>query len=282
MQDRQSSRTALGVAYIRAAHQILDNQPLLFPDPIALKLLGSDAADAIHGMVERHQNPYGKGLRSHICLRSRFAEDKLAEEVRRGARWYVLVGAGFDTFAYRQPVWAKALNIVEIDHPATQQAKRQMLAAAKLALPDNLSFASVDFAAESLTDVLGRLGIPATEGVYFSWLGVTMYLSEEAIGNSLSAMAGVSRRSSITFSFRQPPDPSVPADTFLDSKVEAMGEPFVSSFSEEAIAAALLKCGFGTADFLTPEKAAERYYRPLREDLPPPRRTTIVHASKSA
>ncbi|MDR3526537.1 MAG: class I SAM-dependent methyltransferase [Rhizomicrobium sp.] len=174
MQDRQASRTALGVAYIRAAHQLLDRQPLLFPDPIALKLLGPDASDAIHGMIERHQNPYGKGLRSHVCLRSRYAEDKLADEVRAGARWYVMVGAGFDTFAYRQPAWAAPLNIVEIDHPATQQAKRQMLAAAKMALPDNLAFASVDFTTEDLAHVLGRLGIPATDRVVFSWLGVTM------------------------------------------------------------------------------------------------------------
>ena len=280
MQDRQASRTALGVAYVRAAHQLLDNQPLLFADPVALKLLGPDAGDAIHGMIARHQNPYGKGLRSHVCLRSRYAEDRLADEIRTGARWYVLVGAGFDTFAYRQPAWAKALNIVEIDHPATQQAKRQMLAAAKLALPENLSFASVDFTAESLGDVLGRFAIPATDGVVFSWLGVTMYLPEDAIRDSLSAMAGASQRSSVTLTFRQPPDPSVPADIFLDSKVEAMGEPFVSSFTEEVMAARLSESGFGATDFLAPEKAAERYYTPQREDLPPPRRTTIVHASR--
>lgn len=280
MQDRQASRTALGVAYIRAAHQILDRPPLLFADPVAIKLLGPDTADAIHGMIERHQNPYGRGLRSHVCLRSRFAEDTLAEEVGLGARWYVLVGAGFDTFAYRQPAWAKTLRIVEVDHPATQQAKRQMLAAADLRPPENLSFASVDFNTESLGDVLARLAIPVDDSVVFSWLGVTMYLSEEAIRRSLDAMAAVSRRASVTLTFRQPPDPSVPSDKVLDDMVAGLGEPFVSSFTEEAIAAVLRECGFGKADFLTPQKAAERYYTPPREGLPAPRHSMIVHASK--
>jgi methyltransferase (TIGR00027 family) len=281
MQDHQASRTALGVAYMRAAHQILDRQPLLFSDPVALKLLGPDAADAIHGMIERHQNPYGRGLRSHVCLRSRFAEDKLAEEVRNGAGWYVLVGAGLDTFAYRQPAWTKALRIIEVDHPATQQAKRQMLAAAELAAPENLTFASIDFNRESLRDVLGRLAIPADASVVFSWLGVTMYLSEDAIRRSLDAMAAVAQRASVTLTFRQPPDPSVPSDKIIDDMVAGLGEPFVSSFTEAAITAILRERGFGTADFLTPGKATEHYYTPAREGLPAPRRTTIVHAAKS-
>ncbi len=278
MQEHQASRTALGVAYVRAAHQLLDRQPLLFPDPVALRLLGPDTADAIHGMIDRHQNPYGRGLRSHVCLRSRFAEDRLAEEVRAGARWYVLVGAGFDTFAYRQPAWAKALRIVEVDHPATQQAKRQMLAAAELVPPENLTFASVDFRTESLAAVLARLAIPPEDSVVFSWLGVTMYLSEDAIANSLEAMAAVSRRASVTLTFRQPPDPAIPSEKKIDDMVAALGEPFVTSFTPEAVAATLRERGFGAADFLTPEKAAERYYTPPREDLPAPRRTTIVHA----
>jgi len=247
---------------------------------VALKLLGPDTADAIHGMIERHQNPYGRGLRSHVCLRSRFAEDKLAEDVAAGARWYVLVGAGFDTFAFRQPSWARPLRIVEVDHPATQMAKRQMLAAADLVPPENLHFAAADFTRETLGEVLGRAGIPRDEAVYFSWLGVTMYLSEEAIGQSLDAMAAVSERASVTFTFRQPPDPAVPSEEKIADLVAAAGEPFVSAFTPEAIAEKLIERGLCNLDFLTPEKALERYYTPARDDLAAPRRTTIVHAAK--
>jgi methyltransferase (TIGR00027 family) len=280
MQDHQASKTALGVAYIRAAHQLLDRHPLLFPDPIALKLLGPDAEDAIHGMSQRHQSPYGKGLRSHVCLRSRFAEDMLAREAADGARWYILVGAGFDTFAYRQPAWARSLRIVEIDHPATQVAKRQMLEAAGILLPENLTFAAAEFTQEALTDVLAKLAIPASDHVCFSWLGVTMYLPEDAIGQSLDAMATVCDHPSVTLTFRQPPSPDSARDKVIGDFVAGMGEPFISAFTPEAIAAKLTERGFGEVDFLTPEKANDRYYSVCGEGLPLPRHTTIVHARK--
>ncbi|GAA0549029.1 methyltransferase (TIGR00027 family) [Rhizomicrobium palustre] len=279
MQDHQASRTALGVAYIRAAHQILDSHPLLFADPVAVRFLGPDTADAIHGMIARHQHPRGRGLRSHVCLRARFAEDMLAEEAANGATTYVLVGAGFDTFAFRQPHFAKGMRIVEIDHPATQAAKRQMIAAAELTVPENLRFAAADFTREGLGDVLGRLGIDPNEGVYFSWLGVSMYLTEADIDKSLEAMAKVSTRASITLTFRQPPDPSMPAEKEIADVVAAMGEPFISAFSEEAMAEKLKQKGFAQQNFLDPENAATRYYAEQR-DLPPPRRTTIVHAAR--
>lgn len=279
MQDHQASRTALAVAYIRAAHQILDRQPLLFADPLALKLLGQDSEDAIHGMIERHQNPYGRGLRSHVCLRSRVAEDHLCEQAKAGARWYILLGAGMDTFAYRQPGWARSLRIVEIDHPATQAAKRRMLEAADITPPGNLIFAPVDFSRDTLAQALGRLGIAPSDGVVFSWLGVTMYLTEETISRALQDMAQASSRVSVTLTFRQPPDPSYPGEMQIDDMVAALGEPFVSTFTPEAMAQVLTERGFRSLDFLTPEKAAARYYTPLHEGLPAPRRTTILCAS---
>lgn len=280
MQDNQPSRTALGVAYIRGAHQILDRHPLLFSDPLAMRLLGPDAADAVHGMIERHQTPYGRGLRSHVCLRARVAEDKLAAAVKAGARWYIQLGAGFDTFAYRQPAWAHGLRIVEVDHPATQAAKRRMLEAADITPPDNLTFAAADFNRQTLGEILNRLGIAPTERVYFSWLGVTMYLSEEAIGQSLVAMAQASMRASVTLTFRQPPDPSHPGEQKIDDMVAALGEPLISHFTCEAIAAKLKECGFNTIEFFDPETVAALYYTPPRDGLPAPRRTTIVFAAK--
>jgi O-methyltransferase involved in polyketide biosynthesis len=156
-----------------------------------------------------------------------------------------------------------------------------MLAAADLTPPENLSFASVDFNTESLSDVLGRLAIPDEDSVVFSWLGVTMYLSEEAIARSLDAMAAVSQRASVTLTFRQPPDPSIPGDKVIDDMVAGLGEPFVSCFTQAAIATILRERGFGATEFLTPEAAVERYYTPPREGLPPPRHATIVHATKA-
>lgn len=276
MQDQTASRTALGTAFARAVHQLIDPPPLLFADPAALPLLGPNAAESIQAMIDRHQSPYGRGLRSHVCLRARFAEDRLADAVRQGATWYVLVGAGFDTFALRQPDWARGLRIVEVDHPATQSAKRDMIAAAGFALPDNLTFAAADFTRESLADVLARHGIE--DAAYFSWLGVTMYLDEAAIDASLAAMAA--RRSSLTLTFKQPDDGTIPGDAKIAEFVASLGEAFVSFFTPQQMAAKLAQHSFVTQQFLTPEKARADYFTPPRGGIPAPRHTSIVYAAK--
>jgi methyltransferase (TIGR00027 family) len=276
MLEQQASKTALGVAYIRAAHQILDTAPLLFEDPVALPLLGPNAPEAIRTTIERYQSPYGRGLRSHVCLRSRFAEDMLRQS---GANRYVLVGAGFDTFALRQPDWAKGLRILEVDHPATQAAKCEMMARNGFTEPENVSFAATDFTRETLADVLGREDIGSSETVYFSWLGVTMYLTEAAIDASLAAMARVAAKAAVCLTFKQPDDGVVAGERAMADFVAALGEAFVSFFTPDQMADKLRQHGFGRQEFLTPERARADYFTPPRGGLPAPRKTGIVFAT---
>jgi methyltransferase (TIGR00027 family) len=275
MLDQQASRTALGVAYIRAAHQIIDTAPLLFEDPIALPLLGPNAKNAIGAMTDRLQSPYGRGLRSHVCLRSRFTEDRLRQA---NPDCYVLVGAGFDTFGLRRLDWAKGLRIVEIDHPATQDAKKASIAVAGLAVPDNLCLTAADFTRESLADVLERLSIMPESRVFFSWLGVTMYLTQAAIDQSLAAMA--SYQASLCLSFKQPSSRTSPGEKQMADLVAGLGEAFVSFFTPDEMAAKLKQHGFAAQEFLTPEKARADYYTPPRFGLPAPRHTGIVWAAR--
>jgi methyltransferase (TIGR00027 family) len=275
MLDQTASRTALGTAFIRAAHQIFDAPPLLFPDPMALPILGPDAAATIAAFKDRHQSRFGRGLRSHVCLRARFAEDKLAAAA--GTKWYVLVGAGFDTFALRQQ--APHLRIIEVDHPATQAAKRDAIAAARLAVPDNLTFAPADFTRETLGDVLGRQAIGRDEAVYFSWLGVSMYLEESAVDDCLRAMAGAADRVGVCLTFKQPSDPANPWESDMAAFVANLGEKFISVFTPDEMAEKLARHGFAHHEFLTADSAREAYYMPPRADLPAPRHTTIVYAT---
>ncbi|MCG6535846.1 MAG: class I SAM-dependent methyltransferase, partial [Syntrophales bacterium LBB04] len=132
MPDHNASQTALGTAYMRAVHQLFDARPLIFDDPVILSLLGPSALQRINDTAEQHRSSGRLALRAHVVLRSRFTEDRLAAAVHRGIMQYVLVGAGFDTFALRQPPWAQALKIFEVDHPGTQAVKRSRLAAAGL------------------------------------------------------------------------------------------------------------------------------------------------------
>ena len=282
MPQREASRTALATAYLRAAHQLLDARPLILDDPVAVRLLGNGAEQRIRDGVERYQTPEALALRSHVVLRSRFAEDRLSAAVRRGVVQYVIVGAGFDTFALRQPQWAKSLKVIEVDHLSSQDAKRSRIAEAGMQIPANVHFADIDFERESLRDGLLRNGVSTIEPTLFSWLGVTMYLSEAAIDATLGSMATFPAGSEAVITFLQPPSrdsrASRPEPSRLAHLVAESGEPFVSYFGEAAFREKLLAAGFSSVEFLTPETAYSRYFQGRRTNLPPPKRTGVAAA----
>src|SRR3954471_3152509 len=140
MQPGRPSRTALGAAGLRAAHQVLDGAAI-FRDPLALRILGAHA-DALVREAETETDPFRHRLRWFIAARSRIAEDALAAAVKRGVRQFVVLGAGLDTTAYR-PLPSQDLRIFEVDHPATQTWKRKRLAEAGIPLPASLTFVAI-------------------------------------------------------------------------------------------------------------------------------------------
>ena len=144
---------------LRAAHQFMDAEPRILDDPVITRILGPTVEERIREQFERFESAPARALRSHIVLRSRLAEDALHEAIARGCRQFILLGAGLDTFAYRQPEWARALRIVEVDHPASQAHKQSMLQRAGVTIPDNVVYASVDFEHETLADGLRRHGV---------------------------------------------------------------------------------------------------------------------------
>jgi methyltransferase (TIGR00027 family) len=283
MSKLNASNTAYGTLFMRGVHQLLDAKPLILDDSAALTLLGEDAVRHIKNSRDHHQTLEARALRTHVVLRSRFTEDRLAEAVGRGITQYVILGAGFDTFAYRQPVWAKALKIFEVDQPATQAQKQLRLKQANMSLPPNLSFAGIDFEHESLYDGLLRNRVSFTEPSFFSWLGVTMYLKENAIDAVLRTIAQFPAISEITFTFSQPQDTlSAQESSFhasLSKIVSGAGEPFVSFFTPAAIKIKLHRAGFKTIAFLSKEEAEERYLHQRPSDLHIPRRSAIAYAT---
>jgi len=276
MRDKSASKTALAAAYIRAAHQLLDHKPLLLSDPAALPLLGEQASETIYSSLSRHQSQMGKALRAHIVLRARFTEDRLEAAAARGIARYVLIGAGFDSFALRQPSWARGIEIIEVDHPATQSAKRERIAKAGLLEPNNLVFAPADLEHELLDEVLTRCGVSLGEPAFLSWLGVTMYLEAGAIDATLRATAAFAPGSELALTFKQPLNEN---SLTLADKVSEMGEPFVSFFTPDEIEAKLRQTGFSDIYFLTRKKAEMLYFSPSRNDLPLPEETSILCAS---
>ncbi len=277
----KESRTALGVAWMRAVHQLLDPEPRILVDPPIVELLGRPQLDPASEMHARMQTPGARLLRSHVVLRSRFAEDRLEESRGRGVTQYVILGAGYDTFFARQPAWARSMRVFEIDQPATQQDKLAKISAARLAVPANVAFGSVNFEAESLASGLQRHGVSFDQRTFFSWLGVTMYLTEPAIDATLATVRTFPRGSEIVLTFASRPT-AAELETMgasaarLAQIAAAVGEPWISYFEPAEISGKLRHAGFSEVSLLTPELASGRYF--VRQELPLPMKTSIVSA----
>lgn len=263
------SGTALRVATVRAAHRLLDD-PIVFDDPLALAILGPEAEAEMRADPYRFNDQISRGLRASLIVRSRVAEDELARAVSDGVRQYVVLGAGLDTFSYRNPF--PDLRVFEIDHPATQAWKRECLSRANIAIPDNLTFAPVDFEeGGTLADGLAAVGFDRAAPACFSWLGVTMYLGEETVFDTLSWIAGSAPGSSVVFDFRVPLEHLNPVERavteMIMQRVAEMGEPWVSAFDPEGLRVKLQEIGFARAEALLPEALNRRYLFQRKDGL---------------
>ena len=237
MQEGRPSRTAFGVARRRAAHQLLDASPLVLDDPIAVPILGPDTAASITAEREKHSQPFSCSMRAFMVARSRYAEDHLRQAIIRGATQYVVLGAGLDTFAYRNPYPAEQLRVYEVDHPSTQQWKRELLANAAIVVPSGLTFAPVDFEKQTLAAGLAETSFDFRQPTFFSWLGVTPYLTLEAFRATIHAIAQMPAGSGVTFEYALPRallnERERAAFDAIAERVAMAGEPFQLFFSPQ-------------------------------------------------
>jgi methyltransferase (TIGR00027 family) len=270
MQDAQPSLTAMRVAMRRAAHQLFD-APRVLDDPIALAVIGEDAAAKLAAEPARHRGRISRSLRAFMAVRSRLAEDELTRAVRRGVVQYVILGAGLDTFAYRSPFPESALRIFEVDHPATQAWKRRKLAAAAVPLPSSLTFVPVDFETESLAERLELSGFDRRAPTFFAWLGVTMYLTESAITSTLDFVASTAPGGGVAFDYAVPRASlgwiERLAFDAITSRVAAAGEPFRTFFHPAALRARLVRHGFHSIEDFGPDELNARYFRDRDDGL---------------
>jgi len=274
--QRNSSRTALSVAALRAVHQLLDGEPKILDEPIAVRLLDADVLRQIQSNPARTHEPLTEGLRSHVVLRSRYAEERIAQAVQRGVGQCVILGAGFDTFAYRQPDWARSLRIYEVDHRATQEDKRQRLQSAGIPMPANLEFVAIDFESVSLREGLQTSTLNFSEPAFFSCLGVLVYLSREAADAIFQLVAAFPASSEIVFTFSTPDaslsDNDAAHRAALAGMANALGEPWQTYFEPQTLMRDFRALGFSLISFLSSEAADQIYFQSRNDGLRAPRR----------
>jgi methyltransferase (TIGR00027 family) len=243
MRAGEPSRTALGAAAYRAIHQEFESGAI-FADPLAGKILDDETRARL---TEIASDPARRPMRFFIVARSRFSEEALAACVARGVRQVVVLGAGLDTFGLRNPYAGRGVRVYEVDHPATQQWKRERIEAAGLAVAPSLTFAPVDFERQGLGEGLAAAGFDATRPAFFQWLGVVPYLTRDAISSTLDYIARVPG-SAVVFDYGEPLENNPPQRrAFLTATAEraaAHGEPWLSFFEPKEISDMLRAEGF--------------------------------------
>lgn len=281
MPERSSSTTALRVAQLRAVHQLLDGEPKILHDPVSVRLFADEIKERLKTESAKVNEPWVSGLRSHVLLRSRYAEDRLAAASGRGVRQYVLLGAGYDTFAYRQPPWGRDLRIFEVDHPASQREKLNRLQTAGIAIPSNLEFVAIDFERVSLRDGLSNSGLDFNHPAFFSCLGVLVYLTADAADAVFRCVASFPESSEIVFTYSAPASSLTPEEATRRARIgevtDSMGEPWRTFFEPEELVQKLERLGFGIT-FLKAADAEAKYFQGRSDGLRAPRREPIVSA----
>jgi methyltransferase (TIGR00027 family) len=261
MQPSRPSRTALAVALRRAAHQVFDS-PVVFDDPLAVSILGPEGAARLRAEQAKHRERPSIALRAFVVARARVAEEALALAVDRGVSQFVVVGAGLDTFAYRNPY--RAVRVFEVDHPATQEWKRGLLSSAGIAIPASMTFAPVDFEQQTLADGLALAGMDPNAPALFSWLGVTMYLTAEAFSSTLDFIAARPAGSGVVFDYAVVRESlrwtERLALAMLEKRVAAAGEPFRTFFLPSSLRQRLVDAGFATIDDVAGDDLNRRYF----------------------
>ncbi len=250
----------------RATHQVLDVPPV-FQDPLALRIIGATGIDVPReqgetARVNRHR-------RAFIAARSRYVEDQLAQLVDRGIDQYVVLGAGLDTFAYRNPY--PQLRVFEVDHPATQAWKREHLTSAAIQVPASMAFAPIDFERDHLADALARVGFDKDRPAFFGWLGVVAYLQLDAVFETLRFIASCVPGTTIVFDYSMPPDRLPPRQRqrfdAIAGQAAAVGEPWRTFFEPLDLDARLRQIGFGEIDHIDADALNSLYFSSRTDGL---------------
>jgi len=260
----------LRVALRRAAHQLHDAKPLVFDDPLAIPILGKEYLEEVKRTPDSVKRPFSAALRAFMVVRARLAEDTLAAGVRDlGVRQYLVLGAGLDTFACRNPY--ADVRVFEVDHPSTQAWKLKMLASAGIVPPDGAQFVAVDFEKDSLRARLKAAGFDETLPTVTAWLGVVPYLTTEGFRATMRLLARFKPGSEVVFDYSQPREVLPPVEQLmhdsLSARVALAGEPFQLFFTPQQLAEELEWLGLRVVEDLDSAALTARYLAGRKDGL---------------
>ncbi len=275
MKANQISVTAIMTAFIRAYHSTNDD-PVIFNDSLAYQLIPEERRNLIEQGLKSGASDLRELLQTmglpNVVSRSRYTEEKLVEEMQKGVRQYVILGAGLDTFAfrYKQLLEEEKIEVFEVDQPDTQEFKRKRLIDLGWEIPAGLHFVSTDFRQASVAGALLRTPYNPKAKSLFSLLGVTMYLSPSDVCETLRSITQIAPvGSSVIFDYHTETDTNLHE---IRQELQKMGESMNTTFDPALLADELRGAGFYIVEDLSPAAIQERYFAGS---------TTVYHANEN-
>jgi methyltransferase (TIGR00027 family) len=199
-----------------------------------------------------------------VCVRGRLSEDIVERAAIAGVRQCVIVGAGLDTFAYRRTDLLERLRVFEVDHPVSQEWKHRRLHELGIDRPANLVYAPIDFEQQALRHGLTAAGFDFTAQTIWSWIGVTMFLTPDAIRTTLSTIAECPPGTRLVLTYNLPRDAltgiALAMATATRAAVSELGEPMISLFTPAEIEQLLRGLGYNEITHFGPEEARNTFF----------------------
>jgi methyltransferase (TIGR00027 family) len=266
------SQTAIFAAQVRAAHAVLDKDPI-FEDPYAMVLANASESD-IRDLFAVIPEACARVARVLPNQRARFTDEEVESAVRRGVGQYIILGAGLDSFALRRPDLMTSIEVFEVDHPATQEWKRQRINEADLNLPANLHFVGMDFSTnDGLALRMTEAGFDPQRSSIWSWMGVVVYLHPEAVESTLCEVAELSAPGSrLLASYTVTPDLMDSDSREFDQLARAAsaegGEDHITALRADEIEGMARDAGWRTVGSVDPSTFAP-WFSDRRDGLTP-------------
>jgi methyltransferase (TIGR00027 family) len=260
--------TAVRTALWRGLHLQVDDKPPIIEDEIGLKLIAPT-----DDWQQRPDMKYTKRLRASIVARARFIEDLIIAESKKGIGQYVVLGAGLDSFAQRRTEIASRLQLFEIDQPATLAWKQKRLMELGFGIPNNLHFVPVDFETSSWWEALLKAGFDRHQPAVIACTGVTLYLTKEAIIDTLKKMAVLATGSTLAITFYLPiellDEEDKPMQEMAEKGARTAGTPFVSFFTPNEILEMANNAGFKNSSTISTKDMVSFYFSKRTDGLLP-------------
>jgi methyltransferase (TIGR00027 family) len=250
-------------AAARALHRE-EPPPWVLDDWLALRLGGEEAVRMSGSLRQQLPVPALLAFTRWVCVRGRLAEDVVESAAAGGVGQYVILGAGLDSFAYRRGDLLERVRVFEVDHPASQQWKRHRLQGLGIDPPATLVYVPVDFEQRGLRDGLTAAGFDFSAPAVWSWIGVTMYLTIDAIRATLATIAACPIGTCVIFTYNLPraalSGPGLSIDTTMRAIVSELGEPMISLFRPDEIEELVRGLGFDEVTHFGPDEVHTRYF----------------------